>query len=212
MTTRLFAAFVMLLLFGVATLQAAENPKAPALLPVPSAGQQVAIFAGGCFWCMEPPFDGLPGVLATTSGYTGGKVEHPTYDQVSFEETGHAEAVQILFDPSEISYAKLLEVFWRNIDPTAMDAQFCDAGRQYRSEIFYQDEKQHAAATASRDALVKSKPFKGAIVTRISQASRFYPAENYHQDYAKKNPVRYKFYRHNCGRDQRLQELWGKSH
>lgn len=212
MFTRIVASFGILWLLSAATEGAAEDPKAPAPLPVPSAQQQVAIFAGGCFWCMEPPFDQLPGVLATTSGYTGGKLANPTYEQVSYDETGHAEAVQVLFDPAQVSYEKLLEVFWHNIDPTAFDAQFCDLGHQYRSEIFYQNEAQHAAAVASRDALVKAKPFAGAIVTRLSPAGAFYPAENYHQDYSKKNPVRYKFYRYNCGRDQRLQELWGKSH
>jgi peptide-methionine (S)-S-oxide reductase len=212
MLARVSATLGILLSLSSAILAAAESPKAPAPLPTRTAGQQIAVFAGGCFWCMEPPFDALPGVLATTSGYTGGKVANPTYEQVSYDETGHAEAVQILFDPAQISYEKLLEVFWHNIDPTAFDAQFCDLGHQYRSEIFYQDEAQHAAATASRDALVKAKPFAGAIVTRLSQAGTFYPAENYHQDYYKKNPVRYKFYRYNCGRDQRLQELWGTSH
>jgi peptide-methionine (S)-S-oxide reductase len=199
-----------LLCFGATGSFAADGPKAPAPLPAPAAGQQVATFAGGCFWCMEPPFDHVPGVLATTSGYIGGKVENPTYEQVSYEDTGHAEAVQVLFDPARVSYEDLLEVYWRNIDPTTLDAQFCDAGHQYRSEIFYHDDAQRRAALASRDKLLKDKPFAGAIVTRIAAAGTFYPAENYHQDYYKKNPVRYKFYRYNCGRDQRLQELWGK--
>ncbi len=212
MLAKVSAALGILLSLSSAILSAAEGPKAPAPLPTPAAGQQVATFAGGCFWCMEPPFDALPGVLATTSGYTGGKLVNPTYEQVSYDETGHAEAVQVLFDPAQVSYEKLLEVFWHNVDPTAFDAQFCDLGHQYRSEIFYQDEAQRVAAVASRDALVKAKPFAGAIVTRLSQARTFYPAENYHQDYYQKNPVRYKFYRYNCGRDQRLQALWGKSH
>ena len=200
----------VLLGFVTFAASAADDPKAPAALPAPTAHQQVATFAGGCFWCMEPPFDGLPGVIATTSGYTGGTRENPTYEQVSYEETGHAEAVQVLFDPAQISYERLLEVFWRNIDPTALDYQFCDAGHQYRSEIFYHGDAQRIAALASRDALTRNKPFAGAIVTQISKAGTFYPAENYHQDYYRKNPVRYKLYRYQCGRDQRLEELWGK--
>lgn len=191
---------------------AEPDDKAPAVLPVPAAGQQVATFAGGCFWCMESPFDELPGVIATTSGYTGGKVANPTYEQVSYDDTGHAEAVQVLFDPAKISYERLLDVFWHNIDPVALDAQFCDVGHQYRSEIFYHDDAQKAAALASREALEADKPFPGAIVTRISAAGPFYPAENYHQDYYQKNPVRYHFYRSRCGRDDRLKTLWGASH
>jgi len=189
---------------------AADDSKAMAPLPKPAAGQQVATFAGGCFWCIEQPFDELPGVLATTSGYIGGTVANPTYDQVTYEDTGHAEAVQVLFDPAQISYERLLEVFWRNIDPTTLDAQFCDMGAQYRTEIFFHDAAQKAAALASREALQRAKPFAGAIVTRITAAGEFYPAENYHQDYYVKNPVRYKYYRYRCGRDERLQELWGK--
>lgn len=191
---------------------AEADDKAPAVLPVPATGQQVATFAGGCFWCMESPFDELPGVIATTSGYTGGKVANPTYEQVSYDDTGHAEAVQVLFDPARISYERLLDVFWHNIDPVALDAQFCDVGHQYRSEIFYHDEAQKAAALASRQALEADKPFPGAIVTRISAAGPFYPAENYHQDYYQKNPVRYHFYRSRCGRDERLKTLWGAGH
>ncbi len=191
-----------------------ENPqpsaKAPVPLPTPAAGQHVATFAGGCFWCMEQPFDELSGVLATTAGYIGGTVPNPTYDQVTYDNTGHAEAVQVLFDPARISYEQLLEVFWRNIDPTTLDAQFCDRGSQYRSEIFFHDKTQQAAALASREALQRAKPFAGAIVTRITQAGVFYPAENYHQDYYVKNPVRYKYYRYRCGRDERLKELWGE--
>jgi len=204
-----FARCLAVLVFLTGTVAAAEDPSAPAPLPAATGGLQVATFAGGCFWCMEPPFDQLSGVVATTSGYVGGDRENPTYDQVSNEETGHAEAVQILFDPAVVPYAKLLEVFWHNIDPTALDFQFCDIGPQYRSEIFYHDEAQRQAALASREALHHDKPFAGAVVTRISRAGTFYPAENYHQDYYKKNPVRYKFYHYNCGRDARLKELWG---
>ena len=175
-------------------------------------GQAVATFAGGCFWCMEGPFDVLDGVISTTSGYTGGQVVDPSYEQVSSGTTGHAEAVQVVYDPARISYEQLLDVFWHNIDPTTPDAQFCDHGNQYRPAIFYHDEAQHAAAEASRSALEADKPFAGPIRVEITAATAFYPAEDYHQDYYQKNPLRYRFYRFNCGRDQRLTELWGKSH
>ena len=172
-------------------------------------GQAVAIFAGGCFWCMEPPYDKLPGVTATISGYTGGRTVNPSYEQVSSGSTGHAEAVQVIYDPKKVTYEKLLEVFWVNIDPTVKDRQFCDSGSQYRTAIFYQNEEQRKAAEASKAALDKSKPFKQPIVTQIVMAGPFYPAEDYHQDYYLKNPVRYNFYRTGCGRDARLKELWG---
>lgn len=170
-----------------------------------------ATFAGGCFWCMEPPFDKLPGVVSTTSGYTGGNKLNPTYREVSDGETGHTEAVQIVYDPAKISYDQLLNVFWRNIDPTVKDQQFCDHGSQYRTGIFAHDDMQKKLADAAKAALLKSKPFKADIVTEITAASTFYPAEDYHQDYYLKNPVKYKFYRFNCGRDARLKELWGES-
>ncbi|MBI5443205.1 MAG: peptide-methionine (S)-S-oxide reductase MsrA [Deltaproteobacteria bacterium] len=170
-----------------------------------------ATFAGGCFWCMEPPFDALEGVVSVRSGYTGGQTKNPTYEQVSSGMTGHAESVEILFDPKKISYARLLEVFWRNIDPTTPDRQFCDAGHQYRSAIFYHDAEQKRLAEESKRALEKSKPFPEPIVTEIVPASVFYPAEEYHQKYYRKNALRYKFYRYNCGRDQRLRELWGEA-
>lgn len=166
-----------------------------------------ATFAGGCFWCMEPPYDELDGVISTISGYIGGTKKNPTYEQVSAGSTGHAEAIQITYDPKKISYEKLLEVFWRNIDPLTSDAQFCDSGSQYRSAIFYHDETQKTLAEASKKSL--QDRFKQPIVTEIVRASEFYPAEDYHQDYYKKNPIRYKVYRYGCGRDQRLQELWG---
>lgn len=168
-----------------------------------------ATFAGGCFWCVESDFDKVPGVLSTTSGYIGGTVANPTYEQVSGKGTGHAEAVEIVFDPAKVSYAQLLEKFWRTIDPTTVDRQFCDAGSPYRTAIFAQDDAQLAAARASLAALEKSKPFKEPVVTRIERAGAFYPAEDYHQDYYKKNPVRYSYYRQSCGRDARLQQLWG---
>ena len=170
-----------------------------------------ATFAGGCFWCMEHPFDEIPGVVSVTSGYTGGQKKSPTYEEVSAGGTGHAESVQIVYDPSRVTYEKLLEVFWHNIDPTVKDRQFCDTGHQYRSAIFYQNEEQHRLALQSKALLEKSKPFKEPIVTEIVQATEFYPAEDYHQHYYKKNPIRYKFYRSRCGRDNRLKELWGNA-
>ncbi|MBI3343856.1 MAG: peptide-methionine (S)-S-oxide reductase MsrA [Gammaproteobacteria bacterium] len=171
-----------------------------------------ATFAGGCFWCMEPPFDKLDGVISTTSGYTGGHQKNPTYQEVSAGGTGHTESVQVVYDPKRVSYEELLKVFWRNIDPTVRDAQFCDHGQQYRTAIFYHDDKQRELAERSKEALDKTKPFKEPIVTEITPANIFYPAEDYHQDFYKKNPVRYKFYRYNCGRDQRLEQLWGDAH
>ena len=166
-----------------------------------------ATFAGGCFWCMEPPFDKLDGVISTISGYAGGKKKNPTYEEVSAGNTGHAEVVQVTYDPKKITYEKLLEVFWRNVDPLTPNRQFCDVGSQYRTAIFYHDETQKRLAEESKKAL--SKRFKEPIVTEIVAASEFYPAEDYHQDYYTKNPLRYKYYRYSCGRDQRLEELWG---
>jgi len=160
---------------------------------------------------MEPPFDKLPGVISTTSGYTGGHTKQPTYPEVSAGGTGHAEAVQVVYDPQKVSYEKLLEVFWHNIDPTQKDGQFCDHGNQYRTAIFYHDETQKQLAEASKAQLQNTKSFQGEIVTEIVPAGEFYPAEDYHQDYYLKNPLRYKFYRTTCGRDQRLQTLWGKA-
>jgi len=171
---------------------------------------ETATFAGGCFWCMEHPFDELPGVVAVTSGYTGGHTKNPSYEEVSAGASGHAESVQIVYDPARISYEKLLEVFWHNIDPTVKDRQFCDKGNQYRSAIFYHDEEQHRLALQSKAALEKNNPFQGPIVTEIVQATEFYPAEEYHQHYYRKNPIRYKFYRFSCGRDKKLKELWGE--
>ncbi len=170
-----------------------------------------ATFAGGCFWCMEEVFEGVEGVVSVTSGYTGGQKANPSYEQVSAGGTGHAESVEVVYDPAKVSYGKLLEVFWRNIDPTTPDRQFCDRGNQYRSAIFYDDDEQKRLAEESKQAVEKSKPFKQPIVTQIVPASAFYAAEGYHQDFYKRNPVRYKFYKFNCGRAQRLEELWGKS-
>ncbi len=181
-----------------------------AMAQTPAAKTAKATFAGGCFWCMEPPYDKLPGVIATISGYIGGKTKNPTYEQVSSGRTGHTEVVQVEYDPAKVTYEKLLEVFWANIDPTVKDAQFCDHGSQYRTGVFYHNDEQRKLADASKAALQKSKPFKGDIVTEITKAAEFYVAEEYHQDYYKKNPVRYKLYRNGCGRDARLKELWGR--
>lgn len=170
---------------------------------------ETAIFAGGCFWCMEPPFDKVDGVISTTSGYTSGDKRNPTYREVSAGSTGHTEAIQIVFDPNKVSYDELLEIFWKNIDPVAIDRQFCDSGSQYRSGIYYLGEAQKSAAKQSIQRLENNKPFKGAIATEIVSASTFYTAEDYHQDYYQKNPLRYKYYRYACGRDQRLEEIWG---
>ncbi len=175
--------------------------------PAPRAA---AVFAGGCFWCEETAFEGVPGVFAVTSGYIGGQVDNPTYEQVSAGGTGHAEAVEVVYDPSKITYEKLLDIFWRNVDPFQKDAQFCDHGSQYRSAIFYRGDEQKKAAVASLRKLEEQPRFKGKIVTEIVPATKFYPAEEYHQDYYKKNPVHYKMYRLGCGRDARLKAIWGE--
>ncbi|MBP6763819.1 MAG: peptide-methionine (S)-S-oxide reductase MsrA [Rubrivivax sp.] len=179
---------------------------------VPALAQATAkaTFAGGCFWCVEADFDKVPGVLSTTSGYIGGTVPNPSYEQVSSKATGHTEAVEIVFDPAKVSYAALVNHFWRTIDPTTPDRQFCDVGSPYRTAIFTHDTQQAAVVKQSLDALEKSKPFQAPIVTAILPATTFYPAETYHQDYYKKNPVRYAYYRASCGRDARLEQLWGK--
>ncbi len=193
-----------LLLAAAGTTTFAAEPGAPATTAR-------AIFAGGCFWCVEADFDKVVGVLSTTSGYIGGTVAKPTYEQVSAKRTGHAEAVEIVFDPRRVSYEQLLRHFWRTTDPTAKDRQFCDIGTPYRHAIFAVDDAQLRQAQASRADLEKTKPFKQPIVTEIVLAGTFYPAEAYHQDYYKKNPVRYQYYRASCGRDLRLQQLWGQS-
>ena len=173
------------------------------------AASEKTTFAGGCFWCMEAPFDKLPGVVSVTPGYSGGQAKNPTYEQVSAGGTGHAESVQIVFDPSKTSYSQLLDIFWHNIDPTVKDRQFCDVGSQYRSAIFYHSEEQRRAAQQSKADLEKNKPFKGPVLSEITPAGMFYAAEEYHQHYYKKNPLRYAYYRNGCGRDRRLKELWG---
>jgi methionine-S-sulfoxide reductase len=169
-----------------------------------------ATFAGGCFWCMVRPFDELAGVVSTTVGYTGGLEENPTYKEVSSGKTGHAEAIEIVYDPSSTTYAELLDIFWRNINPTQINGQFADTGRQYRTAIFYHDEEQRRLAQGSKEKLEKSDRFNNEIVTEILPASEFYRAEEYHQDYHKKNPLRYKFYRYGSGRDKFLKKEWGE--
>ena len=168
-----------------------------------------ATFAGGCFWCVEEAFDKVPGVTATISGYMGGKVAKPTYEQVSSGRTGHTEVVEVTYDPKKVTYQQLLEVFWKNHDPTYLDRQFCDLGDQYRPSIFWHDEEQRKLAEESKANAEKTKKFKQKIVTPVVKAAEFWPAEGYHQDYHLKNPVRYKFYATNCGRYSRLAELWG---
>jgi peptide-methionine (S)-S-oxide reductase len=193
-------------LVAVWAVGAAEAQQTP---PPAPPKEMVAIFAGGCFWCVESDFDKVEGVISTTSGYTGGATPNPTYEEVSAGGTGHAEAVKVVYDPAKVSYDKLLRVFWRNVDPITPNAQFCDHGSQYRSAIFYGSDAEKQAAEASKAELETSGRFKKPIVTEIVPAGAFYPAEDYHQDYYLKNPLKYRFYRSTCGRDRRLQELWG---
>ena len=178
--------------------------------PVAETGVETAILAGGCFWCIEADYEKLDGVLGVVSGYTGGEQKNPTYKQVSSGNSGHIEVVEVSFDASRISYAEILDFFWRHIDPTRDDGQFCDRGPQYRPAIFYSGETQHREAQASEKRIAASKPFTEPLKVELIAATKFYPAEDYHQDYYKKNPVRYKFYRYNCGRDARVETLWGK--
>jgi peptide-methionine (S)-S-oxide reductase len=198
--------FLKRLAAGAAALAAAAVLTAAAG-SAQSTPHATAIFAGGCFWCMEPPFDALDGVVSTTSGYTGGQTKNPTYEQVSEGRTGHTEAIRVVYDPSKITYDKLLEVFWRNIDPLDGGGQFCDRGPQYRAGIFFQSEDERKLAAASKEKVASR--LSGRVVTEIVAAGPFYEAEGYHQDYYKKNPVRYKMYKWNCGRDQRLEKIWG---
>ena len=176
--------------------------------PAKPADTATAIFAGGCFWCIEADFEKLPGVIGAESGYTAGKTASPTYQQVSAGATGHTEAIRVSYDPAKLNYQQLVDYFWRHIDPTVKDRQFCDAGTQYRSGIYWRNEAERKTAEASRDALLKSGKL-AQIHTEIAAASVFYPAEEYHQDYYKKNPIRYAYYRKSCGRDARVQEIWG---
>jgi peptide-methionine (S)-S-oxide reductase len=176
-------------------------------MPAPAAERATAIFAGGCFWCVEADFDKLPGVIATTSGYTGGTVANPTYGQVSAGGTGHAEAVEVVYDPAKVTYARLLDYFWHHVDPTVKDRQFCDNGHQYRTAIFVANEEERKLAEASKQKVAKE--LGKTIYTEIDKAGPFYKAEDYHQDYYEKNPAKYKFYRWSCGRDQRIEQVWG---
>ncbi len=194
-------------LFGMVTISLTSMAEEPMV----KDDLAVATFAGGCFWCIESDFDKVEGVVATTSGYTGGHKADPSYEEVSAGQTGHAEAVQILFNPIKVSYADLLDIFWRNIDPTTPNRQFCDKGSQYRSAIFFHNQKQKGLAEQSKHQLETSKPFTAPIVTEINAMTTFYRAEEYHQDFHDKNPLHYKFYRFTCGRDRRLKELWGNS-
>ena len=192
---------------AVVVLAAALTP-AVAQSPAPAAVTAKATFAGGCFWCMESDFDKVPGVISTTSGYTGGTTANPTYMEVGSGRTGHAESVEIVFDPAKVSYAQLLEAYWHNIDPLVKDRQFCDVGDEYRTAIFVHDEKQRLLAEESKKRV--EVQLKAPVYTQIVAAGPFYRAEEYHQDYYLKNPVRYKYYRWSCGRDQRLEQIWGK--
>ncbi len=187
---------------------AAEQPTQQA--DVQPTRTEVAAFAGGCFWCMEPPFEKLGGAVAVTAGYTGGTVANPTYEEVCAGTTGHAESVQIIFDPATVSYQQLLDVFWHNVNPTQVDGQFADHGRQYRTAIFYHSDEQRWLAEASKTQLAHSGRFNAPIVTEIVPAATFYPAEEYHQDYYKKNPIRYKLYRLGSSRDGYLKRVWGR--
>jgi peptide-methionine (S)-S-oxide reductase len=199
----LFVFGVAILLIGAWSLQSSSQAAADAIL-----GK--AYFAGGCFWCMEEAFEKVEGVLSVTSGYMGGTVANPSYEDVSAGRTGHAESIEVVYDPAKVNYQKLLDAFWRNVDPITANAQFCDHGSQYRSAIFFQTDEEKRVAEASKQAIEQSRRFKEPIVTQIVMASQFYPAEEYHQEFYKKNPIRYKFYKYNCGRAQRLEELWGK--
>ena len=199
------------LLMGVlAACSQANTPATDAATQSSSGKTETAIFAGGCFWCMEPPFDKLDGVISTTSGYTSGNKDNPTYEEVSSGTTGHTEGIKVVYDPSKVGYEKLLEVFWQNIDPVSTNGQFCDRGNQYRSGIYYINDEQKQLAEASKKKWSDSGRFSQPITAEVTAASTFYPAEEYHQDYYTKNPVRYKYYRYNCGRDDRLEAVWGK--
>lgn len=192
---------LLMLLAGWTTLVVAAEPASEQRLAK-------AVFAGGCFWCMEPPFDALPGVTATVSGYTGGTRANPTYQEVSAGNTGHIEAVEVTYDPAKVSYQQLLETYWRNVDPLDAGGQFCDRGEPYRTAVFYHDAEQKRLADISKTRI--EQRLGRAVVTPVRPAATFYPAEDYHQDYYQRNPLRYKYYRYRCGRDARLEQLWGK--
>jgi peptide-methionine (S)-S-oxide reductase len=204
------ASFVAAVLAAVFLMTAAVLAQVPSTQADKSGIHAIATFAGGCFWCMEPPYDALDGVISTTSGFMGGKTPNPTYQQVTAGGTGHIEVVQILYDPAKITYEMLLKVYWRNVDPYDAGGQFCDRGEAYTTTIFAHTPEQKQLAEASKAALAASGPFKQPIVTVVRDAGPFTAAEEYHQDYYIKNPVRYKYYRYRCGRDDRLQAIWGK--
>ena len=197
-------------LVGLVLVVNARTPGTQKGVRTDMASVAKATFAGGCFWCMQAAFDGLPGVVSTRVGYTGGQEEDPTYEEVSAGGTGHAESIEVTYDPDQISYRDLLMVFWHNIDPTTRDREFCDVGHQYRTAIFFHDGRQERAARESAQAIEKTRPFKDPIVTEIVPASTFYPAEDYHQEYYRKNPIRYRIYRYLCGRDRRLRKVWAE--
>ena len=198
---------------GAAMAALAADANKPAPPPKASAGDNAAVatFASGCFWCTEADFDKVDGVLETISGYTGGTTENPTYQSIGTGRTGHYEALQVKFDPAKVSYERLLAWYWRHVDPVDGDGQFCDRGSQYRPAIFVHDATQRRLAEASRDALAKNGPFDRPIAVAILDARTFTPAEDYHQDYYQKNPLRYRVYRHGCGRDQRIEQIWSKT-
>ncbi|MDH4191905.1 MAG: peptide-methionine (S)-S-oxide reductase MsrA [Betaproteobacteria bacterium] len=198
-------AATLVLVLGSIGPAAGAQPATPEGRAVAAA---TAVFAGGCFWCMEADFEKLPGVIGAQSGYTGGRTPNPGYHQVSAGGTGHTEAVSVSYDPAQVSYRQLVEYFWRHIDPTVKDRQFCDVGTQYRSAIYWRNETERRIIEASRDALLRSGKLP-QVFTEIAAASTFYPAEEYHQDYYRKNPIRYAYYRHRCGRDARVAEVWG---
>jgi len=193
---------ITVLLFATALFAGAAQTAA--------AATAKATFAGGCFWCMEEAMDKVPGVISTTSGYIGGTIKNPSYEQVSSGSTGYVEAVEVVYDPQKVSYQTLLDAFWKNHDPTVTNRQFCDVGTQYRPAIFYHDEAQKRLAEASKAKIIQTKPFSQPVLTTIEKAGTFWPAEDYHQDYYKKNPARYKYYATGCGRYRRLEALWGK--
>jgi peptide-methionine (S)-S-oxide reductase len=195
--------FAFLAAFGLSLSYAAETPK-------PAARVEKAVFAAGCFWCIQPYYDQTPGVLKTMVGYTGGRVKNPTYKQVSSGKTGHAEAIEVTYDPSKVSYEKLLDIFWHNIDPTTRDGQFPDRGPQYRTAIFYQNEEQRKLAVRTKEEFEKSERFGAPLVTQIEPAAEFWPAEDYHQQYYRKSPEAYQQYNDNSGRKEYFKRIWGK--
>jgi len=200
--------FLLSTMFALGTMVAAGVALAPAPAQTPAAATAKATFAGGCFWCMESDFDKVPGVISTTSGYTGGTTANPTYMEVGSGRTGHAESVEVVYDPAKVTYAQLLDAYWHNIDPLVKDRQFCDGGNEYRTAIFVHDAEQRRLAEESKKRV--EAQLKAPVYTEIVAAGAFYRAEEYHQDYYLKNPVRYKYYRWSCGRDQRLEQIWGK--